>query len=646
MPASPPTRTTTTPPSPTRRTPNERAAPRPARDAASTRIRKRPKDPKGEAAVDAAPIHYQLSLADPAGHLFEIRLTVQTPDPAGQRLALPAWIPGSYLIREFARHVVQLNAKAGRRALAVDKLDKHTWQVAPCKGPLTIVYRVYGWDLSVRGAHFDRQHAFFNGTSVFLRVLGQENAPCLVDLLPPTDEHLSRWRVATTLPRAGARPWQFGRYRAASYDELIDHPVEMGTFSQVSFEACGVMHDMVITGRHDADLDRIGRDLKPICEAQIRLFEPRSAKAPFERYLFMTTAIGDGYGGLEHRSSTALICQRNDLPSASVPAMSDGYRGFLGLCSHEYFHSWHVKRIKPARFAPYDLNQENYTRLLWVFEGFTSYYDDLMLRRAGVIDDAAYLQLLSGTMSNVQRTPGRARQSVAESSFDAWSKYYRQDENSPNVIVSYYTKGALVALCIDLSLRARSGGKASLDDVMRELWRRFGRDFDVAGQGLGEQELAPLIAQATGIDLADEIRAWAHGTQELPLVPLLSAIGVDLSWSAADPAPWLGARWTARGAELALTTVFVDGPAHQAGLSAGDVLVALDDLKVTEASLKAMLARRKPGARVRIHAFRRDELIETTLKLAAPPAHEAKLAPAARASRDAQALRRGWLAGR
>ena len=381
-----------------------------------------------------APIHYAVLPAHPAAHRFEVRCVVDTPDPAGQRFALPAWIPGSYLVRDFARNIVSIRAESGGKPVALEKTDKHTWRAAPLKQPaaLTVVIEVYAWDLSVRGAHFDETHAFFNGTSTFLRVIGQEDAPCLVDIQPPEGERYKDWRVATAMTpvqaggdrRGKAKRHGFGLYCAENYDELIDHPVEMGRFSHATFEACGVPHEIVITGRHDCDMSRLCRDLKRICEWQIRFFgEP----APMSRYVFLVTAVGSGYGGLEHRASTALLCSRNDLPYAGMSGLPEGYRTFLGLCSHEYFHTWNVKRIKPAAFTPYDLERENYTTLLWAFEGFTSYYDDLALLRSGAIELKDWLELMAKTISNVLRTPGRLKQSLAESSFDAWSKFYRPE---------------------------------------------------------------------------------------------------------------------------------------------------------------------------------------------------------------------------
>ena len=402
---------------------------------------------------------YTIVPTDPGLHLFEVTLTIARPAPDGQIVSLPAWIPGSYMIREFARNIVQIRAESEGRKLRLTKLDKHSWRAARCNGPLTLVYQVYAWDLSVRAAHLDHTHGFFNGTSVFLKVHGKETLPHVVDICPPEGEAFAHWRVATSLPEHKARRHRFGTYIAQDYDELIDHPVEMGEFTLIRFDAHGVPHEMAITGRvPNLDTERLAADLKAICEQQIALFEPTTKRAPMERYVFLTLAVGDGYGGLEHRASTALICSRADLPVKGHPQMTDGYRGFLGLCSHEYFHTWNVKRIKPAVFAPYDLAQENYTPLLWLFEGFTSYYDDLTLVRAGRIDAQAYLGLLAKTLNAVLRGSGRLKQSVADSSFDAWTKYYRQDENAPNAIVSYYQKGALVALLFDLTIRAQTKG--------------------------------------------------------------------------------------------------------------------------------------------------------------------------------------------
>ena len=524
--------------------------------------------------MSLTPLRYRIFAADPAAHHFEVSCTVPCPAAGGQRFALPAWIPGSYLIREFARHVIAIRAEAGGKPVRLDKLDKHTWQAAPVKNgtALTVTMTVYAWDLSVRGAHLDATHGFFNGTSVFLRVLGQEDAPCLVDLQPPAGREFKGWRVATSLPpargergeRGAAKALSFGLYRAANYDELIDHPVEMGTFTHFSFEAGGVPHEVAITGRHDCDTERLAADLEKICTAQIDFF---GRPAPMARYVFLVTAVGDGYGGLEHRASTALICKRADLPARGDAGISDGYRRFLGLCSHEYFHTWNVKRIKPAAFVPYDLERENYTPLLWAFEGFTSYYDDLFLLRSGVIDRRGWLELLTDTLGAVRKAPGRQLQSLADSSFDAWIKYYRQDENTPNATVSYYTKGALVALCLDLALR-REGG-ATLDAVMRALWQRC------AGGPMAEADLLAVLQALTGRDWQGEIAQWVHGTAELPLTELLAAQGVALKAEPPQPAQRLGLR-VQENHSVQIKTVLRGSAAERAGFMAGDEWLGLE----------------------------------------------------------------------
>ena len=603
------------------------------------------------------PIHYTIRPVDPQAHLFEVTLRLVEPLRDGQRLRLPVWIPGSYMIREFSRHVETVTATVAGRPVGLEKENKHTWVCgrldAKSRSLLMVSWRVYAWDLSVRAAHLDASHGFFNGTSVFLAVVGRESEACSVDILPPRGPGFSRWRVATTLPavagNAGAKPLGFGRYQASNYDELIDHPVEMGEFQLGAFDTGGCHHEIAVTGHSDVDLARLERDLKPICSEQIALFDPQRRRAPVKRYLFMTMAVGDGYGGLEHRASTALLCSRNDLPYRGMQGVPDGYRNFLGLSSHEYFHTWNIKRIKPAQFDPYDLQQETYSRLLWIFEGFTSYYDDLMLCRAGAIDRDAYLKCLQRAIRSVQAGPGRLMQSVAESSFDAWIKFYRQDENSPNTVVSYYVKGALVALCLDLTIRARTRSRRSLDDVMRLLWQRHGASIakrsDARGtgvtlpRGLGETEFPALLEEATGLDLTREIGRWAYGTSELPLAECLKPFGIKLSQAPEGEArSWLGARTVVRESELVIHSADREGPAARAGLSGGDRLVAVDGLRCDEASLKSILMRRQPGSEVRVHVFRRDELIETTVTLGAARPVVTLTASGRNAQRDA------WLA--
>lgn len=589
-------------------------------------------------------IHYTIVPLDPAAHLFGITMTVDRPDPAGQQFSLPAWIPGSYMIREFAKNIVQIAALADGEQVVLSKLDKHTWRAAPCKGPLTVFYEVYAWDLSVRTAHLDQTHGFFNGTSVFLCAEGHEHGAHVVDIRPPEGDAYAQWRIATAMRQIKGRRYGFGRYAADNYDELIDHPVEMGTFALATFKAHGVQHDIVFTGKvPNLDLPRITADLKKICEAQIALFEPGSRRAPMERYVFMTMVVGDGYGGLEHRASTALICSRGDLPVIGKREMTDGYRTFLGLCSHEYFHTWNVKRIKPSVFAPYDLSQENYTSLLWLFEGFTSYYDDLILVRSGVIDSAAYLKLLAKTANGVLRGSGRHKQSVAESSFDAWTKYYRQDENSTNAIVSYYTKGSLIALALDLTIRARTKGRKSLDDVMRALWQQYGRDFyEGGGRGVTEEEVNVLFDKVTGLKLTRLLDRWVRGTEDLPLARLLEPFGITLKDERSRSRAALGMRTVRDGNDCKVGTIFEGTAAQRAGLSVGDIVIAIDGLRVTGSNIDALLARYRLGDRFEIHAFRRDELMTFNVQMAVSDFPNVVISMDAKPAGN-RALREGWL---
>lgn len=600
------------------------------------------------------PIRYQIRPANPGAHLFEVRLTVNEPAPDGQRLSMAAWIPGSYMIRDFAKNVVWLRAECQSRSIRVEKLDKQTWRCAPCDGPLTVTYEIYAWDLSVRGANLDTTHGYFNGTSIFLRVHGHESHPYSVEISPPEGEQYRDWRAATTLPSAGAAQHTFGMYQAADYEELVDHPVEMGLFTLIAFVACGVPHEVAITGRHDADTERLAQDLKTICEHHIRFFgEP----APMNRYLFQVMAVGEGHGGLEHRSSTSLLCSRNDLPRKGMTKMSEEYRNFLGLCSHEYFHTWNVKRIMPAAFQPYDLNRETHTTLLWAFEGITSYYDDLALVRTDLVTRESYLEILGQNITRVLRGSGRFKQSVADSSFDAWIKFYKQDENAPNAVVSYYTKGSLIALALDLTIRRATNNAKSLDDVMRALWERHGK----TGVGVTEDGLEVLMEELSGVSLKAFFDAALRGTVDLPLAELFDYVGIEFHLRPAESANDKGGKPATKDeAELArqpalgirtgddplgakVTNVLDGGAAQAAGISAGDVLVAINGIRATQKNLENLIASCAPGSRIRVHLFRRDELMEFEVALQPAPADTCYLTQRSDRDEATEAKLSSWL---
>jgi predicted metalloprotease with PDZ domain len=575
-------------------------------------------------------ITYHVALPEPRSHRFHVTLELPQPAPE-QRLSLPVWIPGSYLVREFGRHLSGLRAEQGGHAVPLQQLDKTTW-LARCSGdaPLRLHYQAYAYDTSVRSAFLDARRGFFNGTSLCLRAEGREHEPHRLQLGPLPEG----WDAATAMPEVGERV-----YESADYDELVDHPFELGPFWRGRFEAAGVPHEFVVAGALPGfDGERLLADARTVCEAQIRFWHADGSRPPMQRYVFLLNAVEEGYGGLEHRASTALIANRRDLPRhGGSAAMTDGYATLLGLISHEYFHTWNVKRLKPREFAPLDYTRENYTELLWFFEGFTSYYDDLALVRNGLIDEARYVKALAKTVNGVLGMPGRQVQSVAQASFDAWVKYYRMDENTPNATVSYYTKGSLVALALDLTLRRE--GQGTLDGVMARLWAAS------RGGPITEADIAAALQAEGGRSFEPELQAWVHGRDDLPLRELFGAVGV--SWRE-DAATGLAAQLGLRVSEGALSgvqvkTVLRDGAAERAGLAAGDELWAIDGWRIRR--LDDALQWLAPGAAFELLGVRDQRVFTLAVQ---PPAADAlprtvTLAVDEQAPPAAQALRRAWL---
>ena len=568
-------------------------------------------------------IQYKIIPINPNAHLFEVSCFIERPNPEGQVFSLPNWIPGSYMIRDFAKNINSMKATANHCTVNIEKIDKASWCVTS-KHSVTIHYQVYAWDLSVRSAHLDQTHGFFNGTSVFLQFHGLENLPHKLEIQSPEGKQYQNWQVATALPRDTALPYSFGNYIAENYDELIDHPVEMGNFNLTYFEVNGIRHDIALTGKHRADLSRLKQDLQIICQHHINMFGQPLA---VNYYLFLVMVVGDGYGGLEHRNSCSLLRSRTDLPQKNQNKATTDYQTFLGLCSHEYFHTWNIKRIKPAQFIPYQLSNETYTNQLWAYEGITSYYDDISLVRCGLISAEEYFDILSKTISRVLSGHGRFKQSVAESSLDAWTKFYKQDENAPNAIVSYYTKGSLIALCLDLIIRKNSQHKKSLDDIMVYLWTHHG----VTGKGTKDFEIEQIIQQQTGIELTHFFQQYLYGTDDLPLAEQLLAFGVDYQLVAEktkkqdnkEPTskPSLGIKITQHHSDVEISHVYNNSAAQKAGISAKDTIIAIDNIKVTQTNFKKIIQQYPVDSNITLHAFRRDELMtfDVTLK---PKAHD------------------------
>lgn len=590
-------------------------------------------------------ICYQLDFARFYEHLVDVTLTF-TAHIDAPKLWLPAWIPGSYLMREFARNLTAVHylplteedatASAPQRA---QKIDKHTWQLPHVQAgqKVRVQYEVYCYDLSVRTAYVDQQRLYGNFTSLALAVDGQETQPVMVNLMVPAAfidtqhedvagiEPVRPVTIACGLAETLLSTDEQRVYRlaASSYHDLIDYPFEIAAQDRFDFivqdEAHQTLgHRFFLAGRHSANLGRLQQDVTQICQSYVNWL----GDAPFTDYTFMTYASGQDYGGLEHINSTSLVTPRRDLPRRDEPENpSSAYQRFLGLCSHEYFHAWWVKTVRPDVMLAVDLRREAFTPLLWVFEGFTSYIDDFMLQASGVIDKGSYLTLLSEQISRYYQTHGRAHQSVAESSFDAWIKLYRSDENTGNAGISYYNKGALVALCLDLTLLQHSGGRYRLFDVVKAFYTAAKAE-DRQRIGISSADIGAMIAKFMSAEEWQTFeQRYVNGVEELPLESLLLANGVSMHDDRKDTAAKhipLGMRCTETPAGLKVNRVQRGSIAAQAGISAHDVIIAIDGIRADIKQLAILQTTMQQAATddqvaVVCHLFRRDELLSVTV---------------------------------
>ena len=552
-------------------------------------------------------LHYQIEFDDYRQHLIHVTLRFVA-DPT-QVLSLPTWIPGSYLIREFSKHIESVRAYDEEgRLLEIQKFEKNKWRLFNTDHELiTVEYDVYAYDLSVRGAYVDQTRLYVNPACACLGLEGQEDKAVEVELFLP--DELKHFQLATGMASKSLVKGRF-TLKAKNYAELIDAPFELAEQTRFGFEANGIPHEFVVSGKHAMNAARMQQDIEKICATEISMF----GSAPFSNYTFMTMATANSYGGLEHPNSTSLISPREDLPKANEPEEpSEDYQRFLGLCSHEYFHSWLVKFIRPENFVNYDLNKEGYTSLLWIFEGFTSYYDDLILLRSGVISQASYIKLLKTQIDRYLQNPGRFVQSVSESSFDAWVKFYRQDENSNNAGTSYYNKGCLVALCLDLGLRLRG---SSLDTLMCKLYENAQKGIQVH-----ERTIVELCNELTGDNWIEQINHLINTTDELPLDQLFPEFGLSYSLKNDKSLP-LGLKLVDKPEGVLVQSARRDGAAAQAGLSAHDVIIAIDGLKAT---VKLVEKYAKQEGIYSILAFRRDELMSFDVKAAGSELTEVEL---------------------
>lgn len=577
-------------------------------------------------------VRYQLELADLAGHYLDVTIEFMPQAHQPLVLALPAWIPGSYMIRDFARHLLDIRAEDAEGPLTLTQLDKQRWLLTPRALPVTVRYQVYAFDLSVRANYLSSEIAVINPAATCLQVQALELQPHQISIL--RGQAPTHWQLATGLPRADTTPWlAFGDYIAGNYAQLIDSPLLAGVLDTSSFVVDGIAHHLVLCGAVATDVQRIAADLLPLCQAQKQVFG--ALPADLTEYWFLTWVVDSGYGGLEHRNSTLLLCNRFDLPNPRLPQeYNEEYQNFLALCSHEYFHTWWVKRARPTPYLDYQLEAEQYSTQLWLYEGFTSYFDDLSLLRTGKLSLEQYLTGLAKTISRLERAPANVRQSLADSSFNAWTRFYRQDENAANAVVSYYAKGSLLAFCLDAELHQLG---LTLDGLMQRCWL----DYGAPESGSDDDSFFRLLAAYSQSEtLVATVQSWVNTPAILPLTRAAEIFGLSLSWRQSEhqldlsgdkslllPSVEPGFLFEGAAEGLKLTAVRNGTAAHQAGFSCGDMLIAVQGLKASEHTLKQLLSRAAAGDVLPCHLFRQQRLLQLDLQLQPVAATVAVLTP-------------------
>lgn len=589
-------------------------------------------------------ISFTVAMSRPHTHLFDVEIAIKraASGPQEEMLVMPVWTPGSYLVREFERNVQDFAVTdAARQPLKWEKTNKNTWRVVTNGArEWRATYRVYANELSVRTSELNSEHAFWNNANLLMYLEGFLKSPATLRVLAP-----DVWKVATGLP---AVPGQRNTFRAENFDILYDSPFEASDFKTIVFNVKGVPHRIVIDGAGNYDPERMRRDVQKIVETQVELM---GGEVPYRDYTFILHLRSNAGGGLEHLNSCALGYPRfgftirsGDRATSAAPNTTDrpepDYRGFLGLVSHEFFHLWNVKRIRPDALGPFDYTQENYTKVLWVAEGITDYYADLVLRRAGLISESEYLTAIARSIQNMQNTPGRLEQSVEESSFDAWVKYYRQDENSVNSQVSYYDKGALLGLLLDLEIRKRSRGAKSLDDVMRYLYAEFYKK----NRNYGPADFQKACELMAGGSFEEFFSKYVRGKEELDYNAALEAAGLRLETSAAaDAKVYFGADVAQEDDRLMVRRVYAGSPAYEHGLNAGDEIVAFDNMRATRDFFNARMAEKKPGDLVNLTIFRFDNLSLLPIRLGDKREMSYRILPVAAPTTLQKQIHADWL---
>ncbi|MBD2244461.1 M61 family metallopeptidase [Nostoc sp. FACHB-888] len=567
-------------------------------------------------------IHYLVTMSQPETHLFEVTLhLVDYPSPILD-LKLPVWTPGSYLVREYAKNLQDFVAFTEDIPLPWRKISKNHWQIDK-KGisELTVRYRVFANELSVRTNHLDATHGYLNGAALFFRITGWENQPIRVTIVPPRPE----WQVTTALPPVGEKT---NIFLAANFDTLVDTPFEIGRHQLYNFEVLGKPHELAIWGQGNFEAHQMIADIQKIIQVEAQMF----GGLPYERYVFLLHLFSQAFGGLEHKDSCSLIYQRFGFRA------QEKYDRFMQLVAHEFFHLWNVKRIRPKALEVFDYDQENYTPSLWFCEGTTSYYDLLIPLRAEIYDVQSYLNKLSKEITRYEMTPGRKVQPVSESSFDAWIKLYRPDANSGNSQISYYLKGEMVSLLLDLLIRSTHDNQRSLDDVMLKMWQQFGQDEI----GYTPEQLQEVIESVAGIDLTDFFKRYIDGIDDLPFNQYLETFGLQLVAEQQEE-PYLGVRINTEHGREMIKFVEAGSPAQIGGIDAGDELLAIDGIKVTAGGLSDRLKDYQPSDAIKVTVFHQDELRTYSITLASPRPTRYQVKPVEHPDSTQQQNFAGWL---
>lgn len=608
------------------------------------------------AELTAPTIQYSVAMPNPESHLFEVTLRVQGWSEPVLDLKMPVWTPGSYLVREYARHLQDFSSQADARTLPWRKQSKNHWQIdTNSVSDITVFYRIFANELTVRTNHLDSTHGYFNPAALCFFLPGFERNCYQVTVVPPEPE----WRTVTTLPPVSGQNLTFA---AADFDTLVDSPFEIGCHDAYDFEVMGKAHQLVVWGKGNLEPDRAIRDIQKVIEVEAQMF----GGLPYERYVFLLHLSGSGFGGLEHKDSCTLNYSRFGFRA------KEKYERFIQLVAHEFFHLWNVKRIRPKALEVFDYEQENYTPSLWFCEGTTSYYDLVIPFRAGIYSVKGYFQNLAKEITRLQATPGRKVQPASESSWDAWIKLYRRDANSDNSQISYYLKGEVVSFLLDLLIRAKHGNARSLDDVMRLMWQQFGGhaaendDFALksgteaqaahmtsngklnshsptAEIGFTPEQLQSAIESVAEMDLSDFFARYVDGTEELPYDKYLQPFGLQILVDQTDQTPLIGWTLGAENGRQMVKFVEAGSPAQLAGIDAGDELLAIAGFRVNAEQAGERLKDYQPGDTLEVTVFHQDELRTCSVILAGPRPGRYSIVPVDRPSAIQKQNFMGWL---